>query len=40
MKTFKEIREGSESWAAGYKRRVVKTSKPEHKKNAYKYFHI
>tara|TARA_Y100001934_G_C12201641_1_gene701504 strand:- start:685 stop:1062 length:378 start_codon:yes stop_codon:yes gene_type:complete len=27
--------EGSESWAAGYKRRVVKTTKPEHKKKGY-----
>lgn len=27
-----EIEEGSESWEAGYKRRVVKTSDPEHKK--------
>ena len=35
MKTFKEVREGSESWAAGYKRRVVKTTKPEHKKKGY-----
>ena len=34
MKTFREIREGSgkpESWEAGYKRRVVRTTKPEHK---------
>ena len=27
--------EGSESWAAGYKRRVVKTTKPEHKAKGY-----
>ena len=27
--------EGSESWAAGYKRRVVKTTKPEHKEKGY-----
>lgn len=27
----KEIEEGSETWEAGYKRRVVKTTKPEHK---------
>ena len=26
-----EIDEGSESWEAGYKRRVVKTTDPEHK---------
>ena len=26
-----EIEEGSETWEAGYKRRVVKTTKPEHK---------
>ena len=26
-----KMKEGSESWAAGYKRRVVKTTKPEHK---------
>jgi hypothetical protein len=26
-----EIEEGSESWEAGYKRRVVKTTSPEHK---------
>ena len=34
MKTLREIREGSgkpESWESGYKRRVVKTTKPEHK---------
>ena len=30
-----EIEEGSESWEAGYKRRVVKTSKPEHKEKGY-----
>jgi hypothetical protein len=27
--------EGSESWEAGYKRRVVKTTKPEHKEKGY-----
>ena len=35
-----EIGEGpgkSESWEAGYKRRVVKTSKPEHKEKGYKW---
>ena len=26
-----EMKEGSETWEAGYKRRVVKTTKPEHK---------
>ena len=35
MKTFKELREGSESWEAGFKRRVVKTTKPEHKEKGY-----
>ena len=30
-----KMNEGSESWAAGYKRRVVKTTKPEHKKKGY-----
>jgi len=29
--------EGSESWESGYKRRVVKTSNPEHKEKGYKY---
>ena len=27
--------EGSETWEAGYKRRVVKTTKPEHKQKGY-----
>jgi len=27
----------SESWEAGYKRRVVKTTKPEHKEKGYKW---
>ncbi len=31
MKTFKSFLEGSESWEKGYKRRVVRTTKPEHK---------
>ena len=31
MIKFKQFMEGSESWEAGYKRRVVKTTKPEHK---------
>ena len=26
-----------ESWEAGYKRRVVKTTKPEHKEKSYKW---
>lgn len=30
-----ELEEGSETWEAGYKRRVVKTSKPEHKEKGY-----
>lgn len=29
------ISEGSETWEAGYKRRVVKTTKPEHKEKGY-----
>ena len=29
------VSEGSESWEAGYKRRVVKTTKPEHKEKGY-----
>jgi hypothetical protein len=32
-----ELEEGSESWEAGYKRRVVKTAKPEHKEKGYKW---
>jgi hypothetical protein len=30
-----EIEEGSETWEQGYKRRVVKTTKPEHKEKGY-----
>ena len=30
-KMSESIQEGSETWEAGYKRRVVKTTKPEHK---------
>lgn len=30
-----DLEEGSESWEAGYKRRVVKTTKPEHKEKGY-----
>ena len=30
-----EIEEGSETWEAGYKRRVVKTTKPEHKEKGF-----
>ena len=38
MKTFKELREKkSESWEARYKRRVVKTTKPEHKEKGYEW---
>ena len=29
------VDEGSESWEDGFKRRVVKTTKPEHKKDGY-----
>ena len=29
------IEEGSETWEAGYKRRVVKTTKPEHKEKGH-----
>lgn len=32
-----EVEEGSESWEAGFKRRVVKTTKPEHKEKGYKW---
>lgn len=41
MITFKQfldeatLDEGSETWEAGYKRRVVKTTKPEHKEKGY-----
>ena len=31
------IEEGSESWEAGYKRRVVRTTKPEHKEKGYEW---
>lgn len=34
-KLGEELEEGSESWEAGYKRRVVKTTKPEHKEKGY-----
>ena len=30
-----KLDEGSESWEDGFKRRVVKTTKPEHKKDGY-----
>ena len=30
-KMSESVQEGSETWEAGYKRRVVKTTKPEHK---------
>jgi hypothetical protein len=29
------LQEGSETWKAGYKRRVIKTTKPEHKEKGY-----
>jgi hypothetical protein len=32
---FKTFIQEAESWEAGYKRRVVKTSDPEHKKKGY-----
>ena len=40
MKTFKSFLEGTgkkkgETWEAGYKRRGVKTTKPEHKEKGY-----
>ena len=34
-KLSEELKEGSETWEAGYKRRVVKTTKPEHKEKGY-----
>jgi len=39
MKSFKDYIEEkkSESWEAGYKRRVVKTTKPEHKAKGYEW---
>lgn len=33
--SFKDVHEGSESWEDGYDRRVVKTTKPEHKEKGY-----
>ena len=35
IKSKKKIPEGSESWEAGYKRRVVKTTSADHKKKGY-----
>lgn len=35
IESVDEIKEGSETWEAGYKRRVVKTTKPEHKEKGY-----
>ena len=37
MISFKSfiVEKKSESWEAGYKRRVVKTTKPEHKEDGY-----
>lgn len=38
MISFKEfLAENSESWEAGYKRRVVKTTKAEHLEKGYKW---
>ena len=34
---LQNMQEGSESWEAGYKRRVVKTTKPEHKEKGYEW---
>jgi hypothetical protein len=36
-KLGKSMQEGSETWAAGYERRVVKTTKPEHKEKGFKW---
>lgn len=33
--SYDSIEEGSETWEAGYKRRVVRTTKPEHKEKGY-----
>jgi len=33
--SYNSIEEGSETWEAGYKRRVVRTTKPEHKEKGY-----
>ena len=35
--TYESVQEGSESWEAGYKRRVVKTTKPDHLEKGYKW---
>jgi len=32
-----DVSEGSETWEAGYKRRVVKTTSPEHKEAGHKW---
>ena len=36
-KMSESVQEGSETWAAGYERRVVKTTKPEHKEKGFKW---
>lgn len=36
-KMAESVQEGSESWEAGYKRRVVRTTKPEHKEKGYEW---
>ena len=36
-KMSESIEEGSESWEKGFERRVVKTTKPEHKEKGYKW---
>ena len=37
FKDYKVTYEGSETWEDGYKRRVVKTTKPEHKEKGYEW---
>lgn len=37
VEAYTEIEEGSETWEAGYKRRVVKTTDADHKKDGYKW---
>ena len=37
MLKFKQFLEGSETWEAGYKRLVVKTTDPDHKEKGYEW---
>jgi len=37
MKSAQEDKGSSESWEAGFQRRVIKTTKPEHLEKGYKY---